>query len=94
MDTTSLFNDEERQYLNKLTENQLKSEIKHDDILTVIRFSKATADKNDTEFLGLIDGVYEKISLLSDNEWDKTARLMPFLVNISYDELSSEDDFS
>lgn len=94
MNTTSLFNDEERQYLNKLTENRLKSAIKHDDILTVIRFSKATADKNDTEFLDLINGVYEKISLLSDNEWDKTARLMPFLVNISYDELSPEDDFS
>lgn len=78
MDTTSLFNDEERQYLNNLTENRLKSEIKHEEILTVIRFSKATADKNDTEFLGLIDGVYEKISLLSDNEWDKTVRLMPF----------------
>lgn len=94
MDTTSLFNDEERQYLNKLTENRLKSEIKHEEILTVIRFSKATADKNDTEFLGLIDGVYEKISLLSDNEWDKTVRLMPFFINISYDELSPEDDFS
>ena len=94
MKNINLFTEEEKLFLNKITENELKDNIKRENILKTLKFSKAVSNKDDTDIIGLVDGVYEKVSSFSDDEWDKIAKNMPFDVRISSDDITEDIDFN
>lgn len=80
----SIFEDEECQCINKMTEGM--EQINRLELLGNLAFARDIADKNDEDILSLIDGVYAKIDNLSDGEWDKVKKIIPFPVSITSDD--------
>lgn len=81
-----LFNDDERQYLNSISKGRDRENLSRKDILTAVAFAREVADSTDTMILDLIDGVYFKVNSLSDDEWEELRMLLPFPVNISFED--------
>lgn len=81
-----LFEDEECQYINRLTEQMEQGRITKQAVLENIAFAREIA-AGDADILSLIDGVYSKIDSLSVDEWDEMKRLLPFPVSTT-----AEDD--
>lgn len=94
MKNINLFTEEEKLFLNKVTENELKETVKRENILKTLKFSKAASNKDDADIIELVDGVYGKISSFSDDEWDKIVKNMPFSVSISSDDVTEDIDFN
>lgn len=94
MNPINIFTDEECHYLNSLTEHQLKSSIKRDDILKMVQFAKTMSDNDDADISRLIDNVYGKINAMSDTEWKNIVKAMPFDMNISLNDVIDEADFN
>lgn len=84
-----IFDDEEYQYINKLTENLKQEQITKAEILASLAFAREIAEQ-DSDILSLIDGVYSKLNNMSDNEWEEMKRNLPFQVMITAE--SSIDD--
>lgn len=59
-----------------------------------MKFSKAASNKDYTDIIELVDGIYDKISSFSDDEWDKIGKNMPFSVSISSDDVTEDIDFN
>lgn len=76
------FDDEECQYINKLTENLKYEQITKSEILGNLAFAREIAENNDA-ILELIDGVYSKINNMSNTEWEEMKRNLPFEVLIT-----------
>jgi len=83
MINVDLFEDGERQYINKITEGRDKTKLSRKDILSAVAFAREVADDTDTDILSLIDGVYSKVNALTDSEWDGLKRQLPFPVLIT-----------
>lgn len=81
--SVDLFEDEERQYINKIAEGRSKDGISREDMLSIVSFAREVADDTDREIISLIDCVYSKINVLSDEEWEELRRLLPFPVSIT-----------
>lgn len=94
MKNINLFTEEEKLFLNKVTENELKETVKRENILKTLKFSKSASNKDDADIIELVDGVYGKISSFSDDEWDKIVKNMPFSVSISSDDVTEDIDFN
>jgi hypothetical protein len=83
MINVDLFEDEERQYINKIAEGRDREKLSRQDILSAVAFAREVADDTDTNIISLIDGVYSKVNALSDGEWDRLKLQLPFTVLIT-----------
>lgn len=83
MISIDLFEDGERQYINKIAEGRDREKLSRQDILSAVAFAREVADDTDTNILSLIDGVYSKVKALTDGEWDRLRLLLPFPVLIT-----------
>lgn len=81
-----LFDDDERQYLNSIVKGRDRNTLTKKNVLTNIAFAREVADGMDTMVIELIDGLYSKVNALSDEEWNELRMLLPFPVNISFEE--------
>lgn len=91
MITADLFEDEERQYLNKYAEGVGQERLSRKEILDCIAFAREIMEM-DREITSLLDGVYSKIYNLTDSEWDFIKKQIPFPVSISTADLDEELD--
>lgn len=80
------FNDDECQYLNRIFERKTKEQLSKDDVMSYILFAKDIADSGDEQIVELIDGVYAKLNIMSDEEWNTLRKEIPFQVNITAEE--------
>lgn len=81
-----LFDDDERQYLNSIVKGRDRSTLTKKGVLANIAFAREVADSTDTMVLDLIDGLYSKVNAISDEEWGELRTLLPFPVNISFED--------
>ncbi len=84
-----IFDDEECQYVNKLTEQMEQGKITRQAVLESIAFAREVAEE-DADILSLIDGVYTKIKNMSEDEWNEIKRLLPFQVSITAEDETGE----
>lgn len=78
-----LFEDEERQYINKIAEGKDRGKLSRQDILSAAAFAREVADDTDANILCLIGGVCSKVNALTDEEWDGLKLLLSFPVLIT-----------
>lgn len=83
MINVDLFEDGERQYINKIAEGRDREKLSRQDILSAAAFAREVADDTDTNIISLIDGVYSKVNALSDEEWKRLRIKLPFPVLIT-----------
>lgn len=48
--------------------------------------AKDIADSGDEQIVELIDGIYAKLNIMSDEEWNTLRKEIPFQVNITAEE--------
>lgn len=87
-----LFSDDERQYLNSIAKGRSPETIARKDVLNAVAFARDVADNSETMILDLIDGVYSKVHSLTDEEWEQLRLLLPFPVNISFEDTDYTPD--
>ena len=96
MTQVDLFDDDERQYLNSIVKGSDRNHLTKKSVLMNIAFAREAMDSTETMLLDLIDGLYSKINTLSDEEWGELRTLLPFPVNISFednvDEVPADED--
>lgn len=83
MINVDLFEDGERQYINRIAEGRDREKLSKQDILSAVAFAREVADDTDANIMSLIDGVYSKVNALSDEEWDRLKIQLPFPVLIT-----------
>lgn len=86
-----LFEDDERQYINKIVERKNLSSVQRTDILSIVAFAREIANPTDSEILSLIDSVFSKVNALSDEEWNTLKKYLPFPVNIDFEDEIPDD---
>lgn len=80
------FNDDECQYLNKICERKTNTQLSRNEVISYILFAKDIADSGDEQIVELIDGIYTKLNIMSDEEWSTLRKEIPFQVNITAEE--------
>lgn len=77
------FNDDECQYLNKIFERKTNVQLSRNDVVSYVLFARDIADSDNEQIIELIDGLYSKLNLISEEEWDILKNEIPFPVNIN-----------
>lgn len=77
---TMVFNNEEMILVNAICTGKKLSELKKDDAVMSLMFSRQITNDDDSMMIDLIDGTLEKVKGMSDEEWDEVKMLMPFEV--------------
>lgn len=86
MNLLDLFNDDERQYLNSISVGHDPAKLTKQDVLSYIAFAREIADTSDQMILDLVDSTYSKVNSLTNTEWNDLRLLLPFPVNISFED--------
>ena len=84
-----VFNNEERVLLNSICKNEDLAGLAKNDVLQSLAFSRQIANEDDSMVISLVDGLAEKITSLTEEEWDDVKMHVPFAVAlVAEDEVS------
>jgi len=88
-----LFDTDEQVYLNSFSDGVLLSELTRERVLKQLNMAEAITNDENTQVLGLIQGITSKISVLTDVEWRNIVVDLPFsLLYESSDEPVFDED--
>lgn len=77
---TMVFNNEEMVLVNGICSGEKLSEMKKENLVQSLLFSRQITDDDNTMMVDLIEGALETVKSMSDAEWDELKLMIPFPV--------------